>query len=156
MVLRWFPVTSWSHPQYCDLHFSFLQHHRTLRVQNHFPAPKPCFYYFLRLCLTKFHSWSWSSTLSSSLLWSRPLPQGKPIAHDCPSVTWHVSLLTGCGRFGELHLWLAKGRYTTLTQKECTILFIHFFKEKKSVSELPSLYIWRIPQPQIWGFPEER
>lgn len=49
----------------------------------------------------------------------------------CPSVTWHVSLLTGCGRFGELHLWLAKGMYTTLTQKECTILLIHFFKGKK-------------------------
>lgn len=72
------------------------------RVRSHFHAPKLCLYYFLLLCLIKVYFWSWSDTLFS--LEQTPPPRQGNISPLCPSVTWHVSPLTGCGRSGELHL----------------------------------------------------
>ena len=42
----------------------------------------------------------------------------------------HISLLTGCDRLWELHLWIAKSRYTIHMWKVFNISLFIFFKEK--------------------------
>lgn len=60
-----------------------------------------------------------------------PSPKARQYLKLRPWVTCCISLSTGCARFGELHLWIAKSRYTILTQNKMQqfCLFI-FFKEK--------------------------
>ena len=104
------------------------------RVWSHFHAPK--LFLFLLLPLPdKIFLMVMVKYLPSG---ADPSPKARQYLTLCPWVTWCISLSTGCARFGELHLWIAKSRYTILnTEQNATILFIHFFLgKKKSLNRL--------------------
>ena len=68
---------------------------------------------------------------------------------------WHIPLLTGCDRLWELHLWIAKSRYTIHMWKVFNISLLIFFFLRKNVFKLSSLSPQKNTTSQIWSLPNQ-